>query len=229
MSVTMRNYFIFQNEEEEDVTETTEVPLRPPRSKANSASICSTTDYMAESLNNTRQLNSTFHSEYNEPAINLTANPFHPSTSQAFCKPIISDTDERSYASVSQSSVVNSINLFNPARNEVVAADELNDINFGNLHISTAYSSSSTLNNIDSNICPLDNNNSMASNPSNLNSSKSDIMEIQKRLDVVNKLQEHLDSEKAILKEMVNNLCSTNDNDSRVTSNNRCAANFSNA
>ncbi|XP_043477489.1 uncharacterized protein LOC122508279 [Leptopilina heterotoma] len=211
-----------EEEEEEDVTETTEAPLRPPRSKVHSASICSNTDYMAESLNNTRQLNSTFHSECNEPAI-----PIHQNASQAFFKPMVADTEERTYASISQSSI-NSIKLFNPAPNEV-AADEVNDINFGNLHISTAYSSTSTLNNIDSNICPLDNNNSVTSNHSNLNSSKSDIMEIQKRLDVVTKLQEHLDSEKAILKEMVNNLCSTNDNDSRMSSNSRCAANFSNA
>ncbi|XP_051163876.1 uncharacterized protein LOC127283175 [Leptopilina boulardi] len=205
-------------DEQTDALDDIETPLRPPRSKAAAASICSNTDYIDESLNNTRQLNSTIHSEISAISTS-TAIPRQSINSQFSFESVLADVAKKNEGKFSQSSNY-SINLFNPAPNEV----DVNGIDMGNLHISTEYSSSSTLHNIDSNICPLDVNSSTSSNM-NL----SNISEIQTRLAIVKNLEENLQNEKEKLRKMVVNFCPSDNNDENFANNSRCAANFSNA
>ncbi|XP_051163990.1 uncharacterized protein LOC127283258 [Leptopilina boulardi] len=145
-------------DEQTDALDDMETPLRPPRSKAAAVSICSNTDYIDESLNNTKQLNSTIHSEISAISTS-TAIPRQSTNSQFTVESVLADAAKQNEEKFSQSSNY-SINLFNPAPNEV----DVNGIDMGNLHISTENSSAITLHNIDSNICPLNVNSSTSNN-----------------------------------------------------------------
>lgn len=109
-----------------------------------------------------------------------------------------------------------SINPFNPA-----AALNLQGIEGGNLLTSTAFSSSNTLDNVDSN--PLDDYSSRNNIVSN--SSESNIDEISMRFAAIRTLEQSLTREKEKLKNEVDLYLSRNGD---LVNNSRCAANFSN-